>query len=66
LLLDEPSEGLAPMIVDQLLDRIGARSAQATRANDRTRRAKRRFLARARRPRVYSRERRGPLLRARG
>jgi len=28
LLLDEPSEGLAPMIVDQLLDRIGALKQQ--------------------------------------
>jgi len=28
LLLDEPSEGLAPMIVDQLLDRIGALKRQ--------------------------------------
>jgi branched-chain amino acid transport system ATP-binding protein len=28
LLLDEPSEGLAPMIVDQLLDRVGALKRQ--------------------------------------
>ena len=64
LLLDEPSEGLAPLVVEQLL-RAGRR-AEAAGPDDPAGRAGRRVLALARRPGVRSGEGRGALLGARG
>ena len=54
LLLDEPSEGLAPLVVASLLEQVAA--AQGRGPDDPAGRAGRRVLARARRPRVRARE----------
>ena len=60
LLLDEPSEGLAPLVVDQLLR--AHRRAEAPGPHDPARRAGRRLLAFPGRPGVCPGEGRGALL----
>ena len=63
LLLDEPSEGLAPLVVENLLEQV--RRLKRRGPDDPAGRAGRRLLARARRPGLRPGEGRGALLRAR-
>ena len=62
LLLDEPSEGLAPLVVENLLEQV--QPPEARRPHHPAGRAGRRFLARARRPRLRAGEGHRALLRS--